>query len=268
MQANSVITLTTDFGFGDTFVGVMKGAILTINPRVNIVDLNHGISSHDIRAAAFSIGMNYRFFPDRTAHVVVVDPGVGSARRPIIVVTENHYFIGPDNGVFSYVYKKEQQSLQVIHITADHYFLKSNSTTFHGRDVFAPVAAWLTGGKNVQLFGEVITDYISIDIPVPVSEQGMIKGAIVHIDKFGNAISNISRAEVDALHAQNPGAHLMMMLGDRRIPVKKYYGEALDKELYAIINSSEYIEFFVNCGSAAALFNISPGDAVEIKSAL
>lgn len=264
MQANPVITLTTDFGLNDPFVGVMKGAILSLNPRANIIDLSHGIASHDIREAAFTVGMNYKFFPERTVHVVVVDPGVGSRRRPLLVVTERQYFIGPDNGVFSYVYQQEARTLQVIHITADHYFLKSKSPTFQGRDVFAPVAASLAGGTNILNFGEVITDYLSIDVPMPAVGTGVVRGEIIHIDKFGNAMTNVSQKEVDELVRQNPGVLLKVLLSGREVPVKMYYGEALDKELHCVINSSEYIEFFVNRGSAASLFNISIGDAVEV----
>lgn len=265
MQSNPAITLTTDFGLNDPYVGVMKGAILSINPWANIIDLSHGIASHDISEAAFTIGMNYKFFPERTAHVVVVDPGVGSRRRPLLVVTERQYFIGPDNGVFSYVYKKEARTLQVFHITADHYFLKSTSSTFQGRDIFAPVAAWLTGGKEVKNFGEVITDYYSIDLPIPSVGERVVTGEVIHIDKFGNATTNISRTEIDALISQSPGALMKILLLGKDVPMKMYYGEALDKELHSVINSSEYVEFFVNRGSAAALFNISIGDAVEIR---
>ena len=266
MQSNQVITLTTDFGLHDPFVGVMKGAILSINPGANVIDLSHGIASHDIREAAFTIGMNYKFFPERTVHVVVVDPGVGSRRRPLLVVTERQYFIGPDNGVFSYVYKKEERTLQVIQITAEHYFLKSKSSTFQGRDVFAPVAAWLSGGKNVLNFGEVITDYRSIDLQLPTLGERFIKGEVIHIDKFGNATTNISQTEIDALVNQKPEASLKVLLSGKEVPMKLYYGEALDKELHSVINSSEYIEFFVNRGSAAKLFNISIGNAVEIRN--
>ncbi len=266
MQSNPVITLTTDFGLNDSFVGVMKGAILSINPSANVIDLSHGIASHDIREAAFTVGMNYKFFPERTCHVVVVDPGVGSRRRPLLVVTERQYFIGPDNGIFSYIYKLEARTLQVIHITADHYFLKSKSSTFQGRDVFAPVAAWLSGGKNVQNFGEVITDYRSIDLQMPSVDKGVIKGEVIHVDKFGNATTNISQAEIDTLISQNPGTPLKVMLSGKEIPMRMYYGEALDKELHSVINSSEYVEFFVNRGNAAKLFNIAIGNPVEIHN--
>jgi S-adenosylmethionine hydrolase len=268
MQTKPVITLTTDFGLDDPFVGVMKGVILNINPRSTIIDLNHGISSHDIREAAFTIGMNYKFFPARTAHVVVVDPGVGSRRRPILVVTGTHYFIGPDNGVFSYVFEKERGSLRIIHITAGHYFLKPVSPTFQGRDVFAPVAAWLTSGKNFRNFGEEITDYETIDLSMPVLKKNALRGEIILIDKFGNAMTNINQAEISALMGNNPGKTLKVVLGKKVVPLSEFYGQATGKGIHAVINSSEYLEFFVNRGSAAKAFKISIGDAVEIKLTL
>jgi S-adenosylmethionine hydrolase len=265
MKRNPLITLTTDFGLEDPFAGVMKGVILSINPAANIVDLSHGIESHNIREAAFFVGTNYNYFPHRTAHVVVVDPGVGSRRRPILVVTENHYFIGPDNGVFSYVYEKEKAMLRVYHITADHYFLKAKSSTFQGRDLFAPVAAWLTGGKDPENFGTAITDYETIYLPVPALADSSVTGEVLHIDKFGNSISNISRAVIDDLLNTNTGGTLQVFLGSREVPLLEYYGQSSDKGLCAIINSSEYLELFVNQGSAAKDFAISKGDPVALK---
>lgn len=261
-----MITLTTDFGLDDPFVGVMKGVILNINPRLTVIDLTHGISSHDIREAAFTVGMNYRFFPEKTAHVVVVDPGVGSQRRPILVVAGKHYFIGPDNGVFSYIFEKERASLRVVHITADHYFLKRKSPTFQGRDIFAPVAAWLTSGKNFRIFGEEITDYETIDLPMPGCRNSTLKGEVILIDKFGNAMTNIGQAEIDALSGRNPGKTVKVFLKKNEVPLREYYGQATGKGLHAVINSSESLEFFVNRGSAAKTFKISAGDAVEVKT--
>src|SRR5512143_1493779 len=133
MQDNPLITLTTDFGYDDPFAGVMKGVILSINPRARIVDITHGIRPHDIKEAAFVIGTNYSYFPDNTIHLVIVDPGVGSARRPLLVESGGHYFIGPDNGVFSLVYQKNPGPPRVVHITSEQYFLTSRSSTFQGR---------------------------------------------------------------------------------------------------------------------------------------
>jgi len=265
MQPEPVITLTTDFGLNDPFVGVMKGVILATTPRVTIIDLTHGIAPHDIRDAAFTIGMNYTYFPVRTIHVVVVDPGVGSRRRPILVVADRHFFIGPDNGVFSVIYEKEKASLQVIHITADRHFLKAKSSTFQGRDVFAPVAAQLAGGRDFRDFGERISDFKTLELPMPNREKNLLKGEIIRIDTFGNAMANISQREIDDLTSQYPQGAMKIFLSGKEVPLKEYYGQATDKMLYAVINSSEYLEFFINCGNATETCKISIGDAVEIK---
>ncbi|HYQ47444.1 MAG TPA: SAM-dependent chlorinase/fluorinase [Thermodesulfovibrionales bacterium] len=265
MRADRIITLTTDFGLDDPFVGVMKGIILNINPGANVIDLCHGIASHDVRGAAFAIGMNYRFFPDRTVHVVVVDPGVGSQRRPILAATEKHYFVGPDNGVFSLVFEQEKHSLRVVHITTDRYFLNKNSATFQGRDMFAPVAAWLTRGKDYRKFGKPIDDFSKLDLPVPVRMKSALRGEIIHIDKFGNAITNIGLSDITALRSKVHDDTLRVYLGGKRVPLKKYYGEATSAALFALINSSEYLELFVNRSNAAKKFKIAIGDRVEIK---
>lgn len=265
MRADRIITLTSDFGLDDPFVGVMKGVILTINPEANVIDLSHGIASHDIREAAFTIGMNYRFFPDRTVHMVIVDPGVGSRRRPILVATGRHYFIGPDNGVFSLIFEREKHALRVVHITADHYFLKVNSATFQGRDIFAPVAAWLTRGKDYRKFGEPIDDFMQLDLPVPVRMKGKVRGEIIHIDKFGNAMTNIGLHDITDLTGRRHEYALRVYLRDKIVPLRKYYGEAKSAALSALVNSSEYLEFFINRSNAAKKFNIAVGDPVEIK---
>ncbi|NJD56534.1 MAG: SAM-dependent chlorinase/fluorinase [Nitrospirae bacterium] len=265
MRANRIVTLTSDFGLDDPFVGVVKGVILTINPEANIIDLNHGVASHDIREAAFTIGMNYRFFPERTVHVVIVDPGVGSRRRPILVVTERYYFVGPDNGVFSMIFEREKRDLKVVHITADQYFLKVNSATFQGRDVFAPAAAWLTRGKDCRMFGETINDFVTLDLPVPVRMKGTLRGEIIHIDKFGNAMTNICLPDIVDLTGRRHDGTLRIFLRDRVVPLKKYYGEAKSATLHALVNSSECLELFVNRAHAAKKFKISVGDPVEIK---
>lgn len=265
MKRNRIITLTTDFGLDDPFVGVMKGVILSINPNVSVIDLSHGIASHDVREAAFTLGMNYRFFPERTVHVVVVDPGVGSRRRPILVSTEKHYFIGPDNGVFSYIYARERQMLKVMHITADHYFLKLKSPTFQGRDVFAPIAAWMTAGKQIENLGNVINDYATIDLPMPRQSKTSLKGEVILIDKFGNAITNISQNDISTLTARRKNSRAEVFLGKKKIALKEYYGQASDRKLYAVMNSSEHLEFFVNRGNAAKAGKLKVGTPVELK---
>ena len=157
-MARPIITLTTDFGTNDHLVGVMKGVILSINPEVNIVDITHSVLAHDLLDGALTIGQAYKYFPPKTVHLVVVDPGVGSARRPILVAGDTHYFVAPDNGVLSSVYD-QTEALYVWNIISEHYFRQPVSKTFHGRDIFAPVAAWLTKSWQSSAFGEAITDF-------------------------------------------------------------------------------------------------------------
>jgi S-adenosylmethionine hydrolase len=268
MQENeSIITLTTDFGYKDPFVGVMKGVILKINPRAQVVDLTHGIAPQNIREAAFSIGVSYKFFPDHTIHVVVVDPGVGSGRRPLMVSADRQYFIGPDNGVFSCIYKFSREAAQVVHITAERYFLSSGSPTFQGRDVFAPVAAWLSRGVGMYDFGELVEDYQTFDVLFPnLTAECNLTGEVIHIDGFGNAITNIRRSDIDELCGKPGPSTIKVTFRDREVPLKEFYSQADDKVLYSLLNSSGYLEFFVNGGSAATTYNISIGDKVEIRA--
>jgi S-adenosyl-L-methionine hydrolase (adenosine-forming) len=264
MHDRPVITLTTDFGCNDPFVGVMKGVILKINPAAEIVDITHGVHPQDIREAAFTVGMNYRFFPDDSIHVVVVDPGVGSERRPIVVLADHHYFVGPDNGVFSHVYNSARDSFEVIHITADHYFLSSHSPTFQGRDVFAPVAAYLSRGVAMARFGERIADYRKMQLPFPViTAEGALRGEIIHIDRFGNAMTNIAKAEIERL-SESPDDGVKILFSGKEVMMRKFYSESGPNELSCLVNSSGYLELFVFKGSAASEYGISVGDEVVI----
>jgi hypothetical protein len=265
MQSNPIITLTTDFGYRDPFVGIMKGVILNINPLANIVDITHGISPQNIMEAAFSIEMSFESFPSRTIHVVIVDPGVGSVRRPLLVITGRHYLIGPDNGVFSRIYNLIHETLTVIHITAEHYFLPQRGFTFHGRDIFAPVAAWLSRGINVSNFGNPITDYVNIPVPVPVvSKENTIEGEVIYIDRFGNAITNIQSQKINDLLKNNPNGKLKVLFKGIVAPLKDYYSQAIDNGLYSLINSFNYLELFVNKGSANSNFGITAGEKVNV----
>ncbi|MEW6108311.1 MAG: SAM-dependent chlorinase/fluorinase [Nitrospirota bacterium] len=261
-----LITLTTDFGYDDPFVGMMKGVILKINPLANIVDLTHGIRQYDIREAAYTIGMSYDFFPKKTIHIVVVDPGVGSGRRPVIVMTDHHYFIGPDNGVFSHIYSQSHETLSVFHITSEHYFLSSGGGTFHGRDIFAPVAAWISRGVNIPNFGEHITDYHKIPLPFPQVSDNALKGEVILIDKFGNSITNIKAADIEKLYGAGSISILKILLKGKEIPLKKFYSQAEDRGVYSLINSTGYLEFFIYRGNASSEYNISVGDKVELSA--
>jgi S-adenosylmethionine hydrolase len=192
-----IITLTTDFGTHDWFVGTMKGVILGIAPRAAIVDLTHEIPAGDIRAGAFALAAGFRFFPKGTVHVAVVDPGVGGARKAIAVQTSNYLFVGPDNGVLSLALAREK--IKSVHSLGNaNYFLRPISHTFHGRDIFAPVAAHLSRGTPMHKFGPARKDFIRLPWPQPRVRRGCIEGEVVFIDRFGNAITNIENASLNA----------------------------------------------------------------------
>lgn len=262
MQQGPIITLTTDFGYRDPFVGIMKGVILSINPLANVVDITHGINSYNIRDAALTIGMSYRQFPPRTIHIVVTDPGVGSVRRPVMVVTEDHYFIGPDNGVFSIVYDESERH-EVIHLNAVHYFGHNKSATFHGKDIFSPVAAWLSKGIISRNMGDVITDHVRLQFPVPsMPAKTMLEGEILYIDHFGNAMTNIKASNIEMLRNAKPDSDLRVVLKGKEVPFKQHYSQADDDGLYALINSMDYLELYVYRGDSSKKFDLKVGDSV------
>jgi S-adenosylmethionine hydrolase len=261
-----VITLTTDFGLKDPFVGLMKGVILGINPNAIIIDITHEISRHNIFEAAQVISMSYKYFPPTSIHIVVVDPGVGSIRKPILVTTEDHYFIGPDNGVFTVIYDKLQNHfLKVIEITAKHYYRPMSGFTFHGRDIFAPIAAHLSKGTESRIFGEQIEQYTKINIPIPlITDNNVINGEIISIDKFGNAISNITSDEMARLAPLDDKNKFKVVFNNNQISMVTYYAESQDDNLHGIINSFGHLEVFVYQSSVAEKFNIKIGDGVSV----
>lgn len=259
-RPGGLITLITDFGEKDPFVGQMKGVIYSINPDVAVVDVTHQITPFDIREAAIVTGLSYQHFPPLSVHVVVVDPGVGSSRRPIIVSTENHYFVGPDNGVFSMIYALEKKSFRVTHITADHYFYKKDSPTFQGRDYYAPVAAWLSKGIPVTNFGEYVEDFFRFRIPLPERPtKNTLEGEVIHIDRFGNAITNIPGDEL-----KKTDSPVRVVFKGKDIPLKHHYSQAEDRELYCLVNSFGLLEFFVYRGDASNQYEIKRGDVVGV----
>ena len=201
MAEPRIVTFTTDFGLQDAFIGIMHGVVLNIEPQTRLVDICHAVASYDILDGAWTIAQAYRFFPPRTAHVIVVDPGVGSERRPILAETENYVFVAPDNGVLSMIEAREPK-FTVRHITSERYFLEPVSQTFHGRDVFAAVAGWLSKGVEPADFGPEITDHIRL--PLPAVERigdNSLRGMVLKVDKFGNLITNIGEQEAPELFA-------------------------------------------------------------------
>jgi S-adenosylmethionine hydrolase len=259
-----IITLTTDFGYREPLAGIMKGVILNINPSVHIIDITHAISPQNIMEAAFSLEMIFKYFPHKTIHIAVVDPGVGSERRPVLVATDYHYFVGPDNGIFSRIYSLSE-NFQVIHITADHYFLPERSATFHGRDIFSPVAAWLSKGLDIRYFGDTITDYVTLPIPLSaMSSENVLEGEVIYIERFGNLITNISAEKIKAFSSERQGKKLKIFVKGIEAPLKIFYAEAKDKGLYALMNSFGYLELFVNSGNASRDFAINVGEKITV----
>lgn len=262
-----VITLTTDFGLTDHFVGVMKGVILSIHPDVELVDISHEVGSYDINEGALTLAQSYRYFPPGTIHLVVVDPGVGSARRPILATTPRYHFVAPDNGVLSGIYERED-AVEVRHVTADHYWLKPVSHTFHGRDIFAPVAAWLSKGVEPSNFGDVINDYIRIALPKPTrreeSGKWRVEGAVLRIDKFGNVITNLTPEDAPELFREPPPSFCIAINGHEVTTLRRSFADGHSSEVFAILGSSGYIEIGMNRGSAAQTLQAGRGAPVTV----
>ena len=262
-----LITLLTDFGNSDYFAGAVKGAILTINPDARIVDITHEIPPHDIEQAAFTLFAVCSAFPPGTIHVAVVDPGVGSARRNILVRCRQQYFVGPDNGIFSYVCDGAAEKAEVFHLSNTAYFRQPVSQTFNGRDVFAPVAAVLSIGTEPGKLGTKITDYVRLPSITPeVSPNGEIKGRIIHIDRFGNCVTNISPSELSA-EMIAAGARLRV----RGKVVKSFRSFFAEKkgtrdEIFCIWGSAGFLEIAAANKSAAKLLKVNRGDSVVVST--
>ena len=260
-----LVTLLTDFGTGDYFVGAMKGALLAVNPRAQIVDITHEIAPHDIEAGAFTLLAAFDAFPAGTVHVAVVDPGVGSSRRAVVVESKEHVFVGPDNGVFGYVYERAQ-ALRVFHVTNEKYFRPQVSATFHGRDIFAPVAGALSLGIRPEEFGPEITDFVRLPFAAPERQpDGTLDAAVIHVDRFGNCITNISPRDLDE---ESIRRGVRLVVGDREIrSFRRFFGEEGDAvgEPFAIWGSAGLLELAVFRDSAARALGVERGQRVEVK---
>jgi S-adenosylmethionine hydrolase len=255
-----LITLTTDFGTSDHFVGVLKGVILGICPSAGIVDISHDVPPYEITGGAFLLSQAYPYFPPRTIHVAIVDPGVGTARRPVLVEASGQYFIGPDNGVLAMVYSGV--SHKVRHITAEKYFLQPVSGTFHGRDIFAPVAAHLARGVRPAAFGKLVDDYFkpAFDKPQRTGKR-VHSGIVLHIDRFGNLITNFHVQ--DFPHLGNKPFE--MAIGTRRITrMARNYADAGHGDIFVILGSSGYYEVAANQAPAAKLLGCAAGAPCDL----
>ncbi len=259
-MASPILTLTTDFGVADHYVGTMKGVILGICPQARIIDISHEVRPFAVAQGAYLIAQAYRCFPRKTVHVVVVDPGVGTERRPILAEAAGQYFIAPDNGVLGMIYSRERFKVRLI--SNDRYFHKPVSATFHGRDIFAPVGAHVAAGVPSSRVGRIIGDYVRPGIAKPqrVDERTWV-GCVLHIDRFGNVITNFEAAGFPELERRR----FTFTVGRSRIAaMARNYAEHGPGKLFAITGSSGFIEFSIGQASAADVLGCAPGSAVKL----
>lgn len=259
-QAVNLITFTTDFGTRDWFVGTMKGVALGINPRATLVDITHEIPPGDVRAGAFALAASYRYFPKGTVHVVVVDPGVGSARHAIAVKTTDYIFVGPDNGVLSFALAREKIKA-VRRINNEKLFRHPVSRTFHGRDIFAPVAAHLSRGFAIAKVGPSAPDFIRVPWPQPVVHRGSIEGEVIHVDHFGNAITNIDSESLKRLDKQSA---TVLVKNRVRCPLANHFEAVPKGKPVALPGSSGLLEIAINQGSAVHKLRLKCGTPVRL----
>jgi S-adenosylmethionine hydrolase len=257
-----VITLLTDFGSQDYFAAAMKGVILSINPAAQIVDITHELPPQDIHAAAFNLLATYKDFPANTIHIVVVDPDVGSTRRAVLIECAGQFFVGPDNGIFSWVCEREV-NYRAIHLTNENFFRHPVSTTFHGRDIFAPVAAALSNGVAPEEFGPAIERLVHLDSLKPeIISDGAIEASIIYIDRFGNCITNLTRE----ILGDDLSQAKLVVSGREISSFRRYYREAEEREVFCVIGSVGFLEIVAANRSAAAILDARRGQTVSLVS--
>jgi S-adenosyl-L-methionine hydrolase (adenosine-forming) len=258
----TVITLTTDFGLKDGFVGTLKGVIWDLIPEAQVADISHEISPQNVLEAALVLSRAYSFFPKGTVHLAVIDPGVGTARRPIAARLGDHFFVGPDNGLFTPiidVIEKNGGALHLYHLTNAKYWLQEVSATFHGRDIFAPAAAWLAKGIPLSELGERITDPVRLDMPRPEKTAAGWRAHITSVDRFGNLATDLPASFLAG------EALIHFRIADRVVDgLVKSYGQKPAGELVALVDSENFLELAVVNGSAAREMGVKVGDIVEV----
>ena len=258
----NIITLTTDFGLRDHYVGVMKGVMLSVNEDAILVDITHCVDSHDVRAASFVVGNSYRYFPKNTVHLVVIDPGVGSKRRPLALFADGHFFVGPDNGVFSSVIRC-CEDFSAREIKNSNFFLKEISSTFHGRDIFSPVAAHLSLGVPFSEIGPRIHDLKLLPHDEYSVDGNEISGTVVYTDKFGNLITSIPAEAV------NDGTRAVVTVGEKRVAgISESYSSVEPGEIVVVRGSGGYIEISVNQGRASDVFGEVPPKIIIVEEGI
>ena len=257
-----LITLTTDFGHKDPFVGIMKGVIFGINPQAQVIDLSHGIPPQDIMAAALVLQHSAPFFPRGSIHVAVVDPGVGSERKPILIEAEGSFFVGPDNGILSLAVEKKKINW-IVELSEETYHLNPKSATFHGRDIFAPVAAHLSLGIPASDFGDPVADYFRLRRPEVVKTAGTIQGEVLYIDGFGNLITNIRARDLQTIQPQNCSISVSSVTIHGISP---NYSSAEPNPYVAVVNSWGLLEISCFNGNAHRRSGAKVGDAVSVRA--
>ncbi len=265
MHAGGIVTLTTDFGLRDSYVAQMKGTILSIALRVTIVDVTHAISRHSIVQAAFVIADLWRMYPDGTAHVAVVDPDVGTDRRPIALEVDGQYFVGPDNGLFSRILdtaERERMAWRGVVLTnPDYWRVRAVSSTFHGRDIFAPAAAHLVNGTHLSHLGDSLDVPIRLSLPMYEAADGAVRGEIIYVDGFGNCVSNIP---AEALPPPGTAGIIVTAGTLAGLPLVPTYGMVGEGQPLALIGSHGYLEIAVRRGNAAAEYGLDSGTSVRV----
>jgi S-adenosyl-L-methionine hydrolase (adenosine-forming) len=253
----AIITLLTDFGLRDHFVGAIKGVLLKLNPDLTLIDISHLIPPQDIYSGAFTLSQSCFYYPVGTIHLAVVDPGVGSARKALAVTADGHFFVAPDNGLLTHI-MESQEDCTAYEITADHYFNKPVSTTFHGRDVFAPIAAWISRGIPLHQLGPVVSNPVKLQIPsIKRVRDSLIQGSILAVDHFGNLITNLKASDI-------PQA-FKMMAGQKEITsMRQTYADGSPGELFVVPGSTGFLEITIKDDSAAAHLNLKPGFPIGV----
>jgi S-adenosylmethionine hydrolase len=260
MRPNGIVTLLTDFGQRDAYAGIMKGAVLSICPRAQLIDLTHDVPPQAVPIGALALRSAVPYFPDGTVHVAVVDPGVGSTRAAVVVATARAYLVGPDNGLL--VPAAAQLGIEAVYrLERAEYFRQPVSATFHGRDVFAPVAAHLANGVAPDAFGPPLPALVPLPLPEPACAAGVVRGVVVYVDRFGNLVSNIPAAALAAFHASGVSVTIAAMTLS---PIAPSYAAVAPGAPLALIGSWDTVEIAVRDGNAAEHFGVGIGAPVTL----
>jgi S-adenosylmethionine hydrolase len=252
-----IITLLTDFGLRDDFVAAIKGILLTVNPNVKLVDISNLVPPQDIFTAAFTLGKAWSYFPYGTVHLAIVDSGVGAACKGLAVDAGGHFFVSPDNGILTYVFE-EHSGFEAYEITAEHYYRRPVSSNCHGRDIYAPIAAWISKGVPLHQIGNELRDPFRLQLPaVQKVKDTLMQGQILAVDRFGNLITNLKPTDV-------PRAY-KILAGHREITsIHKTYQEGAPGEIFVVPGTTGYLEIAVKDGSAASVFKIKAGSPIGV----